>query len=110
MLMGVFQFAVVPLADSFAWRSDLTLGLEAGSSIALQAARQIQTGMVPARQSVHGGPETDIVYLAAEEVGGDFCQVVATAMVPSWRSSATWPARGCRPPGSEPRPAAHSAA
>jgi hypothetical protein len=43
---------------------------------ALQAAREIQYSLVPARQSVHGSLQADIAYLAAEEVGGDFCQIL----------------------------------
>ena len=48
-------------------------------SAALRAAHEIQNSLVPARQAKHGGLQTDIAYLAAEEVGGDFCQILPRA-------------------------------
>jgi len=43
---------------------------------ALQAAHDIQHRLVPVDIPSLGGLQTSIVYLAAEEVGGDFCQVL----------------------------------
>jgi sigma-B regulation protein RsbU (phosphoserine phosphatase) len=43
---------------------------------ALQAAHDIQYSLVPVDLPSLGGLHTEIVYLAAEEVGGDFCQVL----------------------------------
>ena len=43
---------------------------------ALQAAHDIQHRLVPVDIPSMGGLHTEIVYLAAEEVGGDFCQVL----------------------------------
>lgn len=43
---------------------------------ALQAASAIQHSLVPIDIPQRGGLRTEIVYLAAEEVGGDFCQVL----------------------------------
>ena len=43
---------------------------------ALQAAHDIQHRLVPVNIPSMGGLQTAIVYLAAEEVGGDFCQVL----------------------------------
>ena len=43
---------------------------------ALQTAHDIQQSLVPGDISTRGGLHTEIVYLAAEEVGGDFCQVL----------------------------------
>ena len=48
-------------------------------SAALRAAHEIQNSLVPTRQAKHGGLQTDIAYLAAEEVGGDFCQILPRA-------------------------------
>jgi hypothetical protein len=45
-------------------------------SSALQAAHDIQHRLVPVDIPSMGGLQTAIVYLAAEEVGGDFCQVL----------------------------------
>jgi hypothetical protein len=46
---------------------------------ALQAAHDIQQRLVPVDIPTLGGLRTEIVYLAAEEVGGDFCQVLPRA-------------------------------
>lgn len=46
---------------------------------ALQAAHDIQHRLVPVDIPMLGGLHTEIVYLAAEEVGGDFCQVLPRA-------------------------------
>jgi len=43
---------------------------------ALQTAHDIQQSLVPVDIPALGGLHTEIVYLAAEEVGGDFCQVL----------------------------------
>ena len=43
---------------------------------ALQTAHDIQQSLVPVDIPLLGGLHTEIVYLAAEEVGGDFCQVL----------------------------------
>ncbi len=43
---------------------------------ALQAAHDIQHRLVPVDIPSLGGLHTEVVYLAAEEVGGDFCQVL----------------------------------
>ncbi len=43
---------------------------------ALQAAHDIQHRLVPVDIPSLGGLHTEIVYLAAEEVGGDFCQIL----------------------------------
>ena len=43
---------------------------------ALQSAHDVQYGLVPADLPVFGGLRADIAYLAAEEVGGDFCQIL----------------------------------
>lgn len=43
---------------------------------ALQTAHDIQQNLVPVDIPSLGGLHTEIVYLAAEEVGGDFCQVL----------------------------------
>lgn len=43
---------------------------------ALQTAHDIQQSLVPVDIPRLGGLQTEIVYLAAEEVGGDFCQVL----------------------------------
>jgi hypothetical protein len=43
---------------------------------ALQAAHDIQHRLVPVDIPSMGGLQTEVVYLAAEEVGGDFCQVL----------------------------------
>ncbi|WP_158615522.1 PP2C family protein-serine/threonine phosphatase [Acidipila sp. EB88] len=43
---------------------------------ALQAAHDIQHRLVPVDLPQLGGLHSEIVYLAAEEVGGDFCQVL----------------------------------
>ena len=43
---------------------------------ALQAAHDIQHRLVPVDLPRLGGLHTEVVYLAAEEVGGDFCQVL----------------------------------
>jgi hypothetical protein len=45
-------------------------------SSALQTAHDIQNSLVPVDIPRLGGLHTEIVYLAAEEVGGDFCQVL----------------------------------
>jgi len=45
-------------------------------STALQAAHEIQIRLVPASNAMHGGLKTEVTYLAAEEVGGDFCQIL----------------------------------
>jgi len=45
-------------------------------STALKAAREIQNSLVPARRSEYGQLRAEIAYLAAEEVGGDFCQIL----------------------------------
>lgn len=45
-------------------------------SAALKAARDIQQGLVPIDVPAFGGLRTEIAYQAAEEVGGDFCQVI----------------------------------
>jgi len=42
----------------------------------MQAARDIQRRLVPSNIPVLTGLHTEIVYLAAEEVGGDFCQIL----------------------------------
>lgn len=46
---------------------------------ALQTAQDIQQSLVPVDIPRLGGLQTEIVYLAAEEVGGDFCQVLPRA-------------------------------
>jgi hypothetical protein len=46
---------------------------------ALQTAHDIQQSLVPVEIPRLGGLQTEIVYLAAEEVGGDFCQVLPRA-------------------------------
>ena len=46
---------------------------------ALQAAHQVQSRLVPVDIPSLGGLRTEIVSLAAEEVGGDFCQVLPRA-------------------------------
>jgi hypothetical protein len=46
---------------------------------ALQTAHDIQHSLVPADIPRIGGLHTEIVYLAAEEVGGDFCQILPRA-------------------------------
>jgi hypothetical protein len=46
---------------------------------ALQTAHDIQQSLVPVDIPCLGGLKTEIVYLAAEEVGGDFCQVLPRA-------------------------------
>ena len=46
---------------------------------ALQAAHDIQHRLVPVDIPRLGGLHAEIVYLAAEEVGGDFCQVLPRA-------------------------------
>jgi hypothetical protein len=43
---------------------------------ALQAAHDIQQRLVPVNIPSLGGLHTEVVYLAAEEVGGDFCQIL----------------------------------
>lgn len=43
---------------------------------ALQTAHDIQQSLVPVDIPSLGGLHTEIVYLAAEEVGGDFCQIL----------------------------------
>ena len=43
---------------------------------ALRTAHDIQQSLVPVDIPTLGGLHTEIVYLAAEEVGGDFCQVL----------------------------------
>jgi hypothetical protein len=43
---------------------------------ALQAAHDIQNRLVPIDIPTLGGLQTEIAYRAAEEVGGDFCQVL----------------------------------
>jgi hypothetical protein len=43
---------------------------------ALQAAHDIQHRLVPVDIPSLGGLHTEVAYLAAEEVGGDFCQVL----------------------------------
>jgi len=43
---------------------------------ALQAAHDIQQRLVPVDIPSMGGLRTEIAYLAAEEVGGDFCQIL----------------------------------
>jgi hypothetical protein len=48
-------------------------------SSALQTAHDIQHSLVPVHIPRLGGLTTEIVYLAAEEVGGDFCQVLPRA-------------------------------
>lgn len=45
-------------------------------SAALKAARDIQNRLVPVAIPVLGGLQTEIAYRAAEEVGGDFCQIL----------------------------------
>jgi hypothetical protein len=45
-------------------------------SAALQAAHDVQSRLVPVDLPVLGGLRAEIAYLAAEEVGGDFCQVL----------------------------------
>ena len=45
-------------------------------SSALRAAHDIQNRLVPVDIPVLGGLQTEIAYLAAEEVGGDFCQIL----------------------------------
>ena len=44
---------------------------------ALQTAHDIQHSLVPTVIPMMGGLRAEVVYLAAEEVGGDFCQVLA---------------------------------
>jgi serine phosphatase RsbU (regulator of sigma subunit) len=46
---------------------------------ALQTAHDIQQSLVPVDIPRLGGLQTEIVYLAAEEVGGDFSQVLPRA-------------------------------
>lgn len=46
---------------------------------ALQAAHDVQSRLVPVDVPSLGGLRTEIVSLAAEEVGGDFCQVLRRA-------------------------------
>ncbi|WP_109487506.1 PP2C family protein-serine/threonine phosphatase [Occallatibacter savannae] len=46
---------------------------------AMQAARDIQQRLVPADLPSAGGLRTQIAYRAAEEVGGDFCQILPRA-------------------------------
>ena len=43
---------------------------------ALQAAHDVQYGLVPANLPSSRGFHADIAYLPAEEVGGDFCQIL----------------------------------
>ncbi|MGA9426025.1 MAG: PP2C family protein-serine/threonine phosphatase [Terracidiphilus sp.] len=43
---------------------------------AMQAARDIQQRLVPEDIPILGGLQVEIAYRAAEEVGGDFCQVL----------------------------------
>jgi serine phosphatase RsbU (regulator of sigma subunit) len=43
---------------------------------ALRAAHEIQNRLVPVEIPALGGLHTEIAYRAAEEVGGDFCQVL----------------------------------
>ena len=43
---------------------------------AMQAAHDIQLGLVPEDIPILGGLHVEIAYRAAEEVGGDFCQVL----------------------------------
>jgi hypothetical protein len=45
-------------------------------SAALQAAHDIQNRLVPVDIPILGGLQTEIAYRAAEEVGGDFCQIL----------------------------------
>lgn len=45
-------------------------------SAALKAAHDIQQRLVPANVPTLGGLQTEIAYRAAEEVGGDFCQIL----------------------------------
>ncbi len=59
-----------------AYRFGRTTLQEQRLSAALDAARQIQHRLVPSDLPVLGGLRTEIAYLAAEEVGGDFCQVL----------------------------------
>lgn len=43
---------------------------------ALQSAHDVQYGLVPSDLPVFGSLRAEIAYLAAEEVGGDFCQIL----------------------------------
>lgn len=45
-------------------------------SAALKAAHDIQQRLVPVKIPSLGGLQTEIAYRAAEEVGGDFCQIL----------------------------------
>ncbi|MGD0630840.1 MAG: SpoIIE family protein phosphatase [Terracidiphilus sp.] len=45
-------------------------------SAALKAAHDIQNRLVPVNVPTLGGLHTEIAYRAAEEVGGDFCQIL----------------------------------
>ncbi|GAA3751824.1 PP2C family protein-serine/threonine phosphatase [Terriglobus aquaticus] len=46
---------------------------------ALQAAHEVQYQLVPSNALTLGGFSTEVAYIAAEEVGGDFCQVLPRA-------------------------------
>ena len=46
---------------------------------ALQTAHDVQHRLIPLEIPSLGGLHTEVVYLAAEEVGGDFCQVLPRA-------------------------------
>ena len=45
-------------------------------SSALQAAHELQYALIPSDLPSLGGLSTQVAYIAAEEVGGDFCQVL----------------------------------
>ena len=45
-------------------------------SSALQAAHELQYALIPSDLPSLGGLSTQVAYMAAEEVGGDFCQVL----------------------------------
>ncbi len=70
-VLSLFGFLAV-LVVRF-WR---TVREEQRLSSALRAAHEIQGRLVPESSNSYGNFKTEIVYLAAEEVGGDFCQVL----------------------------------
>jgi len=67
-LLGLLTVLVVRFAQTSREQQRL--------ATALQAAHDIQHRLVPVDIPSLGGLQTAIVYLAAEEVGGDFCQVL----------------------------------
>ena len=70
-VMALFGFLAV-LVVRF-WR---TIRDQQRLSSALQAAHEIQGRLVPESTLLYRNLKSEVVYLAAEEVGGDFCQVL----------------------------------